>query len=288
MQWKGRRASTNVRDTRSRSGRGRGAGGILFFIASRFGIKGIVVLCVILGALWIAGINPMTLLEGGASRAPTSATARADEDELIGFVEVVLADTERIWHEQFERRGATYREPALEIYRGQVRTGCGTGNASLGPFYCPADQTIYIDLSFYHELERTFRAPGDFAQAYVIAHEVGHHVQNLMGESGRVQSRRGRSDYNEQSVRLELQADYYAGVWAHHNRRYLEAGDIEEAMRAAHAIGDDAIQRRTRGEVLPHAFTHGTSEQRMRWFMKGFKNGTIEGGDTFSMPYSQL
>jgi predicted metalloprotease len=174
------------------------------------------------------------------------------------------------------------------VYRGRVGTGCGTGSAAAGPFYCPADQNVYIDLSFYDELARTFQSPGDFAQAYVIAHEVGHHVQKLMGTTDKVAARQGRPDYNEWSVRLELQADFYAGVWAHHSRKYLEHGDIEEAMRAANAIGDDMIQKKTQGRVTPKAFTHGTAEQRMRWFKKGLDSGRIEEGDTFSMSYREL
>jgi len=174
------------------------------------------------------------------------------------------------------------------VYRGRVNTACGTGSADMGPFYCPGDQKVYIDLGFYDELAQTFRSPGDFAQAYVIAHEVGHHVQKLLGTSDKVSALRGRPDYNEYSVRLELQADFYAGVWAHHSQQYLDDGDIEEAIRAANAIGDDAIQKKMQGRVVPHAFTHGTSEQRMRWFNKGLKSGKIEEGDTFSMPYRDL
>jgi predicted metalloprotease len=160
--------------------------------------------------------------------------------------------------------------------------------AQMGPFYCPGDRKVYIDLGFYDELEQTFRAPGDFAQAYVIAHEVGHHIQNLLGTSDQVHAKRGQRDYNQWSVRLELQADYFAGLWAHHNQEYLDAGDIEEAMTAANAIGDDAIQGKMQGKVIPHSFTHGTSEQRMRWFMKGLKSGRIEDGDTFTMSYNSL
>ena len=167
-------------------------------------------------------------------------------------------------------------------------TGCGQGSAQAGPFYCPEDQKVYIDLSFYDELAHTFNAPGNFAQAYVIAHEIGHHVQKLLGASDKVNSMRNRPDYNQYSVRLELQADFYAGVWANHSKKYLERGDIEEAMRAANAIGDDAIQRQMRGRMMPHSFTHGTSAQRMRWFNKGFQGGRIEDGDTFSIPYSSL
>ncbi len=199
-----------------------------------------------------------------------------------------MADTEDVWTEEFARIGRQYVLPSMAVYRGMVRTGCGNGSAAMGPFYCPADQKVYIDLGFYDELAQTFNSPGDFAQAYVIAHEVGHHVQKLLGVSDKVAAMQGRPDYNEYSVRLELQADFYAGVWANHSQKYLERGDIEEAMRAADAIGDDAIQKKMQGRVMPHAFTHGTSEQRMRWFIKGLKSGRIEDGDTFSMPYQQL
>lgn len=292
MQWRGRRTSNNIQDRRGQTFRGGGGGnhaGILFLIFRMFGFKGILVILAIGGALWAMGVNPLGLLDGsGVSNSTVSAPASAEEDELANFVGVVLADTERVWQDQLQQRGENYQKPQLVLYRGGVQTGCGTGHAEMGPFYCPADRSIYIDLNFYEELARTFKAPGDFAQAYVIAHEVGHHLQTLNGDSAKVQARRGRPDYNEYSVRLELQADYYAGVWAHHNQRYLDPGDIEEAMRAAHAIGDDAIQQKTQGRVVPHAFTHGTSEQRMRWFMKGFTSGQMEGGDTFSLPYAEL
>ncbi|MEQ1843478.1 MAG: neutral zinc metallopeptidase, partial [Verrucomicrobiales bacterium] len=212
----------------------------------------------------------------------------AEEKELYEFVRVVLAGTEELWTEEFARVGREYEPPTLVVYRGVVRTACGGGSAAMGPFYCPGDRKVYIDLGFYDELAQTFQAPGDFAQAYVIAHEVGHHVQNLLGTSDKVNAMRGRPDYNQYSVRLELQADYYAGVWANHSRDYLEKGDIEEAMRAANAIGDDAIQKKSQGRVVPHAFTHGTSDQRMRWFKKGLQSGSIEGGETCSGDYEDL
>jgi predicted metalloprotease len=270
------------------AGGGGGGLGLLFMIASRFGFKGILAAVVLVGGLWALGLNPLGLLGDGSPGSSLVAPASPAEDELAEFVAVVLKDTEQVWHDQFAKRGQRYQEPVLELYRRQVRTACGVGDASFGPFYCPGDRKIYIDLSFYEELDKTFDAPGDFAQAYVIAHEVGHHVQKLTGASDKVQARRGKPDYNEYSVRLELQADFYAGVWAHHNRRYLEAGDIEEAVRAANAIGDDAIQKKQQGRVVPHAFTHGTSAQRMRWFQRGFKSGRMEDGDTFSIPYAQL
>ncbi len=290
MKWRGRRGSSNVRDARGQRIVRRGGGLAMIFnlVLRTFGLKGILVLVVIGIVGWQMGlINPMALTGGGrveqVEYQPT-----AEEEQLFQFVTVVLADTEDIWTREFSRVNLQYQAPELVIYRDQYPTGCGVGSARAGPFYCPADQTIYIDLSFYRELERQFDAPGDFAQAYVIAHEVGHHVQKLLGLTDKVSAMRGRPDYNEYSVRLELQADYLAGVWAHHNSHYLERGDIEEAIRAANQIGDDAIQTRTQGRVVPHAFTHGTSEQRMRWFNKGWTSGRIEDGDTFDMPYENL
>jgi predicted metalloprotease len=255
-----------------------------------FGIKGILVAVVIAALLWALGIvKPSLFLEGGAG-GPDRRELQVSpaEAERFEFVKVVLADTEDVWTGEFKRRGLTYELPTLSVFRGQVRTGCGTGEASMGPFYCPNDRNVYIDLGFYDELAQTFKAPGDFAQAYVIAHEVGHHVQTLLGTTARVNAARGRADANEMSVRFELQADYFAGVWANHSRRYLDRGDIEEAMVAANAIGDDAIQRKSQGRVVPHAFTHGTSAQRMRWFNKGLRSGKMEQGDTFAIPYQDL
>lgn len=298
MQWKGRRGSDNVEDRRSSTGGQVGSsvsGGIgvnlIMMIASRFGFKGIIIAVIAVVILWRLGIvDPSQLLqEGGTSSAPSAPMVEtAEEKELYEFVRVVLAGTEELWTEEFARLGREYEPPTLVVYRGVVRTACGGGSAAMGPFYCPADRKVYIDLGFYDELAQTFQAPGDFAQAYVIAHEVGHHVQNLLGTSDKVNAMRGRPDYNQYSVRLELQADYYAGVWANHSRDYLEKGDIEEAMRAANAIGDDAIQKKSQGRVVPHAFTHGTSDQRMRWFMRGLQSGRLEGGDTFSGDYKSL
>jgi predicted metalloprotease len=232
-------------------------------------------------------IDPAALMGGGQVRE-VEYTPSAEEQELFEFVTVVLADTEDVWAREFTARGMQYRPPELTVFNDQYPTACGLGDARMGPFYCPADQKVYIDLGFYDALEEEFEAPGDFAQAYVIAHEVGHHVQNLLGISEQVASLRGSPDYNQYSVRLELQADFLAGLWARHNRRYLDHGDIEEAMRAANRIGDDAIQSRTQGRVVPHAFTHGTSEQRMRWFDKGLDSGRLEDGDTFEIPYESL
>lgn len=290
MKWKGRRASTNVKDARGRrvSSGGAGLGTVLNLVIRMFGIKGVAILAVLGFVGWQMGlVDPMALLGGGRTQE-VEYQQTPEEQQLYNFVAVVLADTEDNWSREFDRIGRQYQEPELVVFRGQYRTGCGMGDARMGPFYCPADQTIYIDLGFYNELERQFEAPGDFAQAYVIAHEVGHHVQNLLGISSKVNAMRGRPDYNEYSVRLELQADFLAGVWANHNQRYLDRGDIEEAARAANQIGDDAIQARSQGRVMPHAFTHGTSEQRMRWFRRGLQSGRIEDGDAFEGPYESL
>jgi len=290
MKWKGRRASTNVEDARGRRmGRGgAGLGAIVNVVFRLLGLKGLLAIGVIGIIGWQMGlIDPVALLSGGEVQE-VEYEASAEEQELFGFVEVVLADTEDIWTREFQRVGQSYAKPALVVFRDRIATGCGTGDARMGPFYCPRDQKIYIDLRFYNDLARQFDAPGDFAQAYVIAHEVGHHVQTLLGISQKVAEMRGRPDYNEYSVRLELQADFLAGVWARQNQQYLDQGDIEEAFRAANQIGDDAIQQRTQGKVVPHAFTHGTSEQRMRWFKRGLESGRIEDGDTFEMAYEAL
>ncbi len=276
MRWQGREGSKNVRDYRNvkRTTAGVGIGGILF---------------VIIGLL--LGENPLRLISeigsqpGSYTEAPTSAPA----DELGQFVSVVLKDTEDAWNYIFrEQLNRDYVEPELIIFNNQIQSACGFASAATGPFYCPADQQVYIDLSFYNELRNRFQAPGDFAMAYVVAHEVGHHVQNLLGITRQVQMQRGRisqEQYNQLSVRLELQADFLAGVWAHHTQRMknvLEEGDLEEALRAANAIGDDRIQQQSRGYVVPESFTHGTSEQRMRWFAKGYQTGDLNQGDTFS------
>jgi predicted metalloprotease len=290
MKWKGRRESSNVEDARGRQVVAGGAGlaYLIHFVGRTFGWKGILVL-VALGVIgWQVGLLDPSALTGGPQVREVDYQATPEEEERLAFVKVVLADTEEIWAAEFTRIGQRYREPVLTVYKRQVSTACGLGDARMGPFYCPADQKIYIDLGFYDALEDEFQAPGDFAQAYVIAHEVGHHVQNLLGISDRVNRMRGRPDYNQWSVRLELQADYLAGVWARNNQHYLDRGDIEEAMRAANQIGDDAIQSRTQGRVVPHAFTHGTSEQRMRWFNRGLSSGRIEDGDTFDIPYERL
>ena len=253
-------------------------------------------LVVILILIAVLGGDPMAFLQqmdssglpGMEQSAGEPQGTNPEQDELASFVGVVLADTEDVWNKLFREMGESYQEPKLVLFTGQVRSACGFASAATGPFYCPGDRNVYIDLGFYRELKQRFGAPGDFAQAYVIAHEVGHHVQNLMGISDKVHAIRGRvsdAEYNQMSVRLELQADFFAGVWAHHAqkmKRILEEGDVEEALRAANAIGDDTLQKQMQGHVVPDSFTHGTSEQRMRWFLKGFKTGDMKQGDTFS------
>lgn len=279
MKWRGRRQSSNVEDRRGMRPGGKttlGCGGIVI----------IVILALVFNQ------NPLQLLdavtEGTPQGSSTTYAPSAEEDELAGFVGVVLADTEEVWSQIFAEGGADYREPVLVLFSGGVRSACGMASAATGPFYCPADEKLYIDLSFYDDLKNRFGAPGDFAMAYVVAHEVGHHVQNLLGYTQEVQSQRGslsQSEYNRLSVRLELQADFFAGVWAHHAEEMfnsLEDGDIEEALNAANAIGDDRLQRQSQGRVVPDAFTHGTSAQRMRWFKRGYDTGDLQYGDTFS------
>jgi predicted metalloprotease len=292
MKWQGRRSSSNVEDARGRRATstrgGGGLGTIINLVLRVFGVKGIAILAVLGFVGWQMGLIDPAALLGRGQVQEVEYKPTAEEEQLFQFVTVVLADTEDVWTREFNRIGRSYAEPELVVFRRSYPTACGTGDARMGPFYCPADKKIYIDLSFYTELARQFDAPGDFAQAYVIAHEVGHHVQNLLGISGKVSAMRGKPDYNQYSVRLELQADFLAGLWAKQNQEYLDRGDIEEAVRAANQIGDDAIQSRTQGKVTPHAFTHGTSEQRIRWFQNGFKSGRIEDSDTFEMPYERL
>jgi uncharacterized protein len=274
MKWKGRRQSSNVEDRRGMAVGGKtmvggGIGGLI-----------IVLLFTLLGGNAGDLIGNPPPPNGSDTNTPINVSPQ--EEELADFVSVVLADTEDIWSDEFEKRGLTYEEPKLVLYRDGVQSACGNTSSAVGPFYCPGDHKLYIDLSFYEELKQRFQAPGDFAMAYVIAHEVGHHVQTLLNTGDQVSPKQKRS--NEYSVRFELQADYLAGVWAHHvqGKGYLERGDLNEALNAAHAVGDDNIQKKTQGYVVPDSFTHGTSEQRERWFNKGFKNGTIEGGDTFN------
>lgn len=283
MKWQGRRQSSNVDDQRGFGGRGGGLGGGLL---AKGGIGTVVIVLVI---SVILGKNPLTLLqETGMSQnsieVPQEQTGPPQDDPQAQFVSVVLAETEDVWNSLLK----DYREPTLVLFRGNVESGCGSASAATGPFYCGADERLYIDLSFYEELESRFDAPGDFARAYVIAHEVGHHVQNLMGITDKVHRMRGQlseEEYNKMSVKLELQADFLAGVWAHHASRtkdILDDGDIEEALTAASAIGDDRLQQQGQGYVVPDSFTHGTSEQRMRWFKKGYESGDVSEGDTFN------
>lgn len=277
MRWKGRKQSSNVEDRRGLSAKGIAGGGI----------GTIVIVLVVL----LLGGDPTSLIQNIQTTDQTTTsnyTETAEEKELAQFVSVILAETENVWHNIFADIGKQYREPQLVLFSGSVQSACGVAGSSTGPFYCPGDQKLYIDLSFYQELQTKFKAPGDFAMAYVVAHEVGHHIQNLLGTMEKVQQLRSRisqEEYNQYSVRLELQADFYAGVWAHYTDRIeglLEEGDLEEALNAASAVGDDRIQKQAQGYVVPESFTHGTSEQRKRWFYKGYKTGDISQGDTFN------
>ncbi|HYN26080.1 MAG TPA: neutral zinc metallopeptidase [Pyrinomonadaceae bacterium] len=278
MRWREGRQSENVEDRRGMSRGGMAIGG---------GLGGIVVLVIAL----LLGADPRQLLEqlpseGQAPATQSSGPTNPEEEELRQFVGAVLADTEDVWNDIFRQMGRQYREPSLVLFTDQVQSACGVAGAMVGPFYCPGDQKLYIDLSFFRELKTRFQAPGDFAQAYVIAHEVGHHVQHLLGTMDQVNSARQRmseAEANQLSVRLELQADFLAGVWAHHaqNRGVLEQGDVEEALGAASAIGDDRLQRESQGYVVPDSFTHGSSEQRIHWFRKGLETGDIRQGDAF-------
>lgn len=274
MRWQGRQGSSNVDDRRGISGGGIAVGG---------GILGIIALVV-----------NFLLSDGDVSQLPLpgqnqqlSETEQAAQDSQAQFVSVVLKETEDVWNQIFSQMGRDYQEPRLELFSGATQSACGNASSATGPFYCPADQDVYIDLSFYDELQNKFGAPGDFAMAYVIAHEVGHHIQKLLGTSdkmARLRQQVSQEEYNRYSVMLELQADFYAGVWAHHmqGRGILESGDIEEALAAANAIGDDRLQKQAQGYVVPESFTHGSSAQRMYWFKKGFQTGDMNQGDTFN------
>ena len=278
MLWSGRRESGNVDDRRGFSGGRLAIGG---------GVVGVVIylLNAFLGGGDLSQITQQ--LPVGSSRE-MSAQQKADDDERSHFVKVVLAETEDVWSKIFVDLGKIYKDPTLVLFRDYVQSACGNASAASGPFYCPGNQQVYIDLSFYQELQNRFHAPGDFAMAYVIAHEVGHHVQNLLGISDKMdllRNQMNQTEFNRYSVKLELQADFLAGVWAHHAQAMdtiLEAGDIEEALNAANAIGDDRLQKQAQGYIVPDAFTHGTSAQRMYWFKKGFETGDVKQGDTFS------
>ena len=278
MLWRNRRESANVEDRR-----GIGGGGLA--IGGGFGTLIIIILALLFG------VDPRALLNQSPSEpgpsAPAGQPANPAEQEAAQFSKVVLADTEDVWTNLFQKMGRQYHDPTMVLFSGRVDSACGTASAAVGPFYCPGDEKVYLDLSFFRDLKQRFGAPGDFAEAYVIAHEVGHHVQDELGITQKVDGMRvhmNQEQANALSVRVELQADFFAGVWAHYEqgKGYVEAGDIEEALRAASAIGDDRLQMETQGYVVPDSFTHGTSEQRVRWFRKGFDTGDIRQGDTFS------
>jgi uncharacterized protein len=291
MDTEGRRESDNVEDRRGSGGDmgggGRGFGGLG---GGRLGIGGIVVALV---ASYFLGINPMTVLGilggGGGGPVPQVSQGPAQrppkDDVMASFVSKVLADTEDVWGAVFQQGNAKYPAPKLVLFRGATPTACGTGQSAMGPFYCPGDQKVYIDLAFYETMKTKLGAPGDFAQAYVIAHEVGHHVQHVMGISGKVDAMRGRISEKEQnalSVRLELQADCFAGVWSRGSKLNLDKGDIEEALNAASQIGDDTLQKKSQGYAQPETFTHGSSKQRMAWFNNGLQSGNLKSCDTFT------
>jgi len=283
VDWRGRSGSDNVEDRRGMGAKGvAGIGGgfalILYIVFS------------------LLGVDPGTILENNGvltkqpgQNAPYTQQYKegADEKEAREFVSVVFKDTEDVWTKIFQQNGLTYKKPVLVLYTGATQSACGVGQSAMGPFYCAEDTRVYLDLNFYGELRSKFKAPGDFAMAYVIAHEVGHHVQKLLGTTDKVQALRSKmseKQFNQYLVRLELQADYYSGVWARQiqGKGYLEQGDIEEALNAANAVGDDRLQKQARGYVTPDSFTHGTSDQRMKWFKLGYQNGTLRGGDTFN------
>lgn len=281
MKWKGRRQSDNVEDRRGMSSGGKaiiGGGliGIVILLLQLFGGE--------------TGKNIAPILEqfnqGQQTEQVEERTLTPEEIEIGEFAKTVFADTEDIWHQIFKENGMTYQEPKMVLFSGSVQSACGGASSASGPFYCPADKKVYMDLTFFEELRTRFGAKGgDFAIAYVIAHEVGHHVQTILGTSGKVrelQQQKSKAEANRLSVCLELQADFYAGLWAHYNQKYLEEGDIDEALSAAHAVGDDAIQTKMQGHVVPDSFTHGTSEQRKKWFLRGFKTGDIKQHDTFA------
>ena len=275
MKWQGRAGSSNIEDRRGRGGMALPVGG---------GIGGLVLL-LLFSAL--TGTNPVDIINSSPPPESAATSGSLENDPQAQFISVVLKDTEDIWGEIFSQRGSAYQQPALVLFTQSTPSACGLGQSAMGPFYCPRDQKVYLDLSFFHELDSRFGAPGDFAQAYVVAHEVGHHIQTITGLSERVQAARARAgerEGNQLSVRQELQADCYAGVWGHYAARkgFLDPGDAEEGLRAAAAIGDDRLQRQTQGQVVPESFTHGSSEQRMSWLRRGLDQGRIEACDTFN------
>ena len=280
MKWMGRRESSNVDDRRSFSGGkiagGTGIIGIIFYLLYSF----------------LGGSDSPTLPPVNSQPQTMNAEEKSADDKRASFVKVVLAETEDVWHKIFAENGQNYSEPTLVLFRDGVTSACGYASSASGPFYCPSDSKLYIDLSFYEDMQNKLNAPGDFAMAYVVAHEVGHHIQNLLGTADRVGNLRQRNGgaSNRYSVMMELQADFYAGVWAHYDQQMkniLDPGDIDEALNAANAIGDDRLQKQATGEVVPDAFTHGTSAQRVYWFKKGFETGDLKQGDTFSDPSLQ-
>ncbi|MFD0834495.1 neutral zinc metallopeptidase [Mariniflexile aquimaris] len=295
MKWQGRRKSSNIDDRRGQSSSGRGLGGfsptlLIPLVRLLFSKVGLFIVGAFLVISFLLGKNPLSLitnlLSGGSVATESSAPYNPTEkdEELAEFSATILANTEDVWNKLLKN----YREPTLVLFTGSVASACGSASSATGPFYCPGDEKLYIDLSFFDEMEGRLNAPGDFAQAYVIAHEVGHHIQKLNGTTDKMNRLRGQvsqTEYNRYSVMLELQADFLAGVWAHHSQamtRMMETGDLEEAMNAANAIGDDRLQKQSSGRVVPDSFTHGTSAQRMRWFKKGFDTGDLSQGDTFS------
>ncbi|WP_066224003.1 KPN_02809 family neutral zinc metallopeptidase [Formosa haliotis] len=296
MKWQGKRQSSNVEDRRGQRGpsTGRGLGGInplllIPLVKLLFSKKGLIIVAIAVVLCVVTGFNPLNLVSqllggGPVTTQSSSYTPTQEDEELAQFSKTILASTEDVWNQLIPN----YREPTLVLFTGSVASACGAASSATGPFYCPGDEKLYLDLSFFDEMARRMNAPGDFAQAYVIAHEVGHHVQKIMGISDkmeRLRSQLSEVEYNKYSVRLELQADFFAGVWAHHSQEIsnmMEDGDLEEALNAANAIGDDRLQKEATGHVVPDSFTHGTSAQRMRWFKKGFETGDIQQGDTFS------
>lgn len=302
MRWRGNRKSKNVEDRRNIRFSGPASSGgrssllnLLPLVFKYLGFKGTVIVVVCVGAYGLFSGNLGNMLGGlGLQESPTVQMSEeplqetAEERELVDFVAVILADTEETWTTLFQQRGLTYQEPRLVLFRNAVKSACGMAQSAIGPFYCPGDQKVYIDLAFFDQLKNRFKSPGDFAQAYVIAHEVGHHVQNLLGISSKVhaaQNKLSKTDSNKLSVRQELQADCLAGVWANHanqTRQLLEVGDVEEGLTAASAIGDDTLQKQSQGYVSPDSFTHGSAVQRVKWFKIGLSSGNIDSCDTFN------
>ncbi|SDR77183.1 hypothetical protein SAMN05216503_0835 [Polaribacter sp. KT25b] len=291
MKWRSNRTSQNVDDRRGMSSGSSGGGGLnpmlisllLKLVTSK---KGLIIIAIVFGVMYFTGNNPLQFLSGNSTNQiqNTNYEGTAKENELAAFSNRVLVSTEDVWNQILPN----YKEPTLVLFTNSVSSACGSASSATGPFYCPGDEKLYIDLSFFEEMATKLNAPGDFAQAYVIAHEVGHHIQNLMGTTDKMQQIRGKvsqKEYNQFSVKLELQADFLAGVWAYHAKNkdlILDEGDLEEALKAAFEIGDDRLQKKSSGSVVPDSFTHGTSAQRMRWFKKGFETGDLSQGDTFN------